>query len=114
MAAPKMQGFGDAYPGHAVAVGQDPAPELDGFDRQFGLGLPAISDSPPYALSDAFGIEVVPTLFVLDAGRTVVDVVESWDREGLNRASATLAGLVGTTPRTISSSDDGLPPFRPG
>jgi hypothetical protein len=114
MAAPKVRAFGEAYPGHVVAVGQDPSDKLAAFDRAYGPGFPTISDPPPYALSDAFGIEVVPTLFVLDAGRTVVDVVESWDREGLNRASDTLAGLLGLTPRAISDPADGLPAFRPG
>jgi thiol-disulfide isomerase/thioredoxin len=114
LAAPKVRAFGEAYPGHVVAVGQDPADTLAVFEREYAFDLPTISDGRPYELSDAFGIEVVPTLFVLDAGRTVVDVVESWDREGLNRASATLAGLLDLTPRTISDPDDGLPSFRPG
>jgi hypothetical protein len=114
MAAPKVRAFEEAYPGHVVAIGQDPPDKLSAFDREYGLGIPATSDAPPYPVSDAFGIETVPTLFVLDQRRAIVDVVESWDREGLNRASQRLAGLLGAPTRQISHPGDGLPPFRPG
>jgi hypothetical protein len=56
----------------------------------------------------------VPTLFVVDGGGIVADVVESWDREGYNRASRTLAGLLGADAVVISEPSDGLPEFRPG
>jgi hypothetical protein len=51
---------------------------------------------------------------VIDGEGTVVDVVESWDREGMNRISRVLAGLIGTDPVTVSTPDDGLPDFKPG
>jgi hypothetical protein len=114
MAAPKVRTFEEAYPGRIVAIGQDPPDKLSDFDREFGLGIPAISDAPPYPLSDAFGIEVVPTLFALGLDREVVDVVQSWDREGMNRASGRLADLLGAPNRPISEPGEGLPSFRPG
>jgi len=40
--------------------------------------------------------------------------VESWDREGLNRASGALARLLGAEPEVLSTEDDGLPAFKPG
>jgi len=114
MAAPRLRTLEEAYPGRVVAVGQDPPPKLEAFDREFGLGIASITDDPPYPLSDAFGIEVVPTVFVLDADRRVQDVVQSWDRDGLNRASARLAELAGAAYRPVSDPSDGLPAFRPG
>jgi hypothetical protein len=51
---------------------------------------------------------------VVDADGTVADAVESWDRAGMNRVSATLASLVGAAPVTLSTADDGLPEFKPG
>jgi hypothetical protein len=50
----------------------------------------------------------------VDAAGQVAEVVESWDREGINRASATLAGLLGKDPAVVSEPGDGLPAFRPG
>lgn len=113
MAAPKAQAFADAYPGRIFGVGQDPVEKLDAFDREYGMALLRVPDLPPYERSTAYGIEVVPTVFLVDDG-TIVDTVESWDREGYNRVSRRLAELTGSPYAEISSQADGLPPFRPG
>jgi hypothetical protein len=51
---------------------------------------------------------------VVDGDGLVADVVEAWDREGVNRASETLAGLLRARPAILSEADDGLPAFKPG
>jgi peroxiredoxin len=96
-----------------VGIGQDPREKLDQFAQELGTTFATISDEPPYPLSDAYGIRVVPTVFVVDTG-TIVDVVESWDRDGWNRAGAKAGQLLGATPEALSWDGDGLPPFRPG
>jgi hypothetical protein len=56
----------------------------------------------------------VPTIVSVDGEGRVADVVESWDRDGYNRASRTLAELLGADAVVISEPSDGLPEFRPG
>jgi thiol-disulfide isomerase/thioredoxin len=114
MAAPKVDAMAGAYPGRVVGVGQDPADELQRFGREFGMDVPAVPDLPPYGVSNAYGIETVPTLVVIDSAGEVADAVVSWDRAGFNRASARLAELLGVEPAMVSDSSDGLPAFRPG
>jgi peroxiredoxin len=114
MAAPAFEGFERAYPGRVHGVGQDPSDALETFSAELDVTFPSVADTEPYEASDAYGIEHVPTLIVVDAEGRVADVVESWDREGYNRASETLAGLLGVEPTRISDPDDGLPEFRPG
>jgi peroxiredoxin len=114
MAAPKAQRFEGAYPGGIVGVGQDPEDKLTAFDGAFGMSFPHLSDSPPYELSDAYGIRVVPTTFLVGTDGTILGSVESWDRDGLNALSARLAELAGAPYVPISERGDGLPPFRPG
>ncbi len=114
MAAPKVDAFERAYPGRIVGVGQDPPEALEGFSREFGMGFRSVADLAPYEASDAYGIEVVPTLVVIGVDRIVEDVVRSWDRDGFNRASRRLAGLAGTAYAPVSEPGDGLPAFRPG
>jgi len=114
MAAPAFQRLADAYEGVVTGVGQDPPDRLEAFSREFGMSFPRRPDLAPYAVSDAYSIEHVPTLVVVDGAGEVADVVESWDREGTNRASATLAALLGTAPTVVSEPGDGLPEFRPG
>ena len=114
LAAPKMAVFEDFVPGRVVGVGQDPPPELDRFGEAFGMGIGSVEDPPPYAVSDAYDIVSVPTLYLIDGDGRVADVVGAWDRDGFNRVAATLAGWVGAPPIEISTPDDGLPAFQPG
>ena len=113
MAAPVLERFSRAYPGRVIGVGQDPVGTLERFSDTYGLTFPSLPDEAPYEASNAYGIEHVPTIVVVGGGR-VADVVESWDRDGYNRASRTLAELLGADAVVISEPSDGLPEFRPG
>ena len=114
MAAPPLDRFERAYPGRITGIGQDPAEALGEFSATYEMTFPSSPDLPPYDVSNAYGITHVPTMIVVDGDGVVADVVESWDRDGLNRASERLAALVGADPATISEPGDGLPEFRPG
>jgi peroxiredoxin len=113
VAAPVAERMSRSFPGRFVGVGQDPREKLDQFAQELGTTFPSVPDEPPYAVSNAFGVRTVPTLFVIAEDR-VVEVVESWDREGWNRATARLGALAGVSPEAVSWDGDGLPPFRPG
>ncbi len=114
MAGPPLARLGEAYPGSVIAVGQDPQPDLDAFASEHAWAFPQVPDLPPYTASNAYDISSAPTVVVVDAEGNVADVVESWDRDGANRASSTLAASLGVDPVTLSTPDDGLPAFKPG
>ncbi len=114
LAGPPLSRLGDAYPGALAGVGQDPPEDLDTFAATFGWRFPQVSDLAPYTASDGYGIVSAPTVVVVDGEGRVADVVESWDREGVNRASSTLAGLLHVEPVIVSEPEDGLPAFKPG
>jgi peroxiredoxin len=114
MATPAIERLARAYPGRVVGVGQDPQADLDAFAAEHRLTFPQVPDPPPYPASDAYGIVSAPTAVLVDAGGTVADVAESWDRRAWNRLSQALAGLVGADAATVSEPEDGLPDFKPG
>lgn len=114
MAAPVAHVFEEAYPGRVAAVGQDPPEKLAEFDRTYGLGSTIRADFPPYPASNAYGISVVPTLYLVDTQGTVLDVVESWDLDGYRRASGRLAELLESPPANLAVVTKDLPRFRPG
>jgi len=114
MSAPKIEIVDRAFPGLVTGVGQDPAEELAAFGAEHGTAIRTFPDVDPYPVSNAYRIDVVPTLVVVAPGGEVVDVVESWSREGYNRGAAKIAELAGAEPVVVSASSDGLPPFRPG
>jgi hypothetical protein len=113
MAGPPISRLGDAYPGAVTGVGQDPPEALIQFAAMYGWRFPQVADQAPYTASDAYGIVSAPTAVVVDDGR-VADVVESWDRDGFNRTSSTLAALLHADPVILSEPGDGLPAFKPG
>jgi thiol-disulfide isomerase/thioredoxin len=113
IAAPVAEKLFGTFPGHFVAVAQDPSESVAAFAEEYGTSFASVSDEPPYDLSNAYGIEVVPTLFLVEDG-VVTDVAESWDREGWNRVGSRLAGALGQPAVPLSEDGDGLPSFRPG
>jgi len=115
LAAPKAAALAEAYPGSVIGVGEDPPEALGAFAEEFGApALRSVPDLEPFPASDAYGIDSVPTMFLVDADGRVDDVVQSWDRDGYNRVSARLAELTGSSYVEISNESDGLPAFKPG
>jgi len=114
LAAPRAERFEQAYPERIVGVGQDPPENLQSFEREFGMTFRSIPDLPPYDLSNAYGIRVVPTAFLVDEDSKIVQAVESWDRDGLNDLSLRMSESIGSPYGSISEPSDGLPSFRPG
>lgn len=112
MAGPAAAGLARRFPARFASVVQDPPERAEGFAHEYG-DFPSVTDAPPYAISDAFGIRVVPTLFTIEGG-VVSGVVESWNRDAWNEVAARLAESEGAPAELVSSPDDGLPPFRPG
>jgi thiol-disulfide isomerase/thioredoxin len=107
MAAPKVQALAESGL-RVVAVGQDPPPAIRSYAERHGQEVTTLSEPAPYPVSDAFGIDTVPSLFLVGEDGTVRDAVVSWDRGAWNR----LAEEAGGAP--VSDEGDGLPPFRPG
>ena len=114
LATPAIERLAQAFPRKVIGVGQDPPDALDAFAREYGLSMPLVPDLDPYVASDAYGIESAPTAVAVDAEGRVLDVAESWDRDGWNRLAAALAGELEVAPPTVSEAGDGLPEFKPG
>jgi peroxiredoxin len=91
------------------AIGQDPPEALAEFAEHEGQRAPMLTESAPYAVSQAYGLEAVPAIFLVGPDGAILDSVGSWDRDRWN-ALAAAAGFEGP----LSTPDDGLRPFRPG
>ena len=113
LAAPIAERLEAAYPETVAGIGQDPPAKLGEFAADYGWSFDSTPDLPPYDVSNAYGIRVVPTVVIVRDG-TVDEVVESWDREGWEGLSSRLSELTGLPTATIVEEADGLPAFRPG
>jgi len=92
-----------------VAVGQDPPDAIAEYSETQGQRVPALSEAAPYAASEAYGLEAVPTMFLIGGDGEIRQAIAGWNRDTWNELAATL-GLA----EPLSTPDDGLRPFRPG
>lgn len=113
MGAQVAESLHAAFPDTVTGVGQDPMIRLEDFAQTYGVTFDSVPDEEPHRASDAYGIRIVPTVFLVEGGR-VEDVVESWDRDGYGRIAATLADRTGASPQPVIDVADRLPVFRPG
>jgi peroxiredoxin len=91
-----------------VAVGEDPPEAIARFTETEGQRVPTLSEPEPYEVSEAYGLESVPSVFLIGADGEVREALAGWNRDTWNALAATL----GVEP--LSTPDDGLRPFRPG
>ncbi len=89
-----------AGPVQFVGISQDDAPDTREFNRAYGITFPTLLDEEEkgYPVSNAFGISVVPSLFLTEPDGKV-----SWTLEGFSRKDLEALG------RRV-----GAAPFHPG
>jgi peroxiredoxin len=91
------------------AISQDDAEDTREFNRQFGVTLPTLLDTGQsgYAVSSAFGISSVPSMFLIERGGGISRVIEGWSK----REIEWLGGLAGV--EAIRRGEN-VPEWKPG
>ena len=90
-----------------VGVSQDDRAAARKFNREFGISFPALIDRRGYPVSNAFGIDTVPSLFLVEPDGSI-----SWSGSGFSKQGLEALGKrVGANP---FQAQDSVPDFRPG
>ena len=92
-----------------IAIGQDPPDAITKFNEAENQQVAALTEPAPYAVSESFDLEAVPTMFRIGEDGVIVDALPGWNRQSWNA----MAAAVGLS-EPLSTPDDGLRPFRPG
>ena len=108
MVAPMLTKLTDAGV-RVVAVGEDPPAAITAYSQANDQRATALSQPAPYAVSRAYGLEAVPSIFLIAPDGEIERAVAGWSRDAWND----LAAAAGAT-EPLSTPDDGLRPFRPG
>ena len=87
-------------------VSQDDADASLRFARDQKLEMPVMVDADPYPVSQAFGLTNVPTLFLIDSNRRIVDQCVGFDKADFVRIAETMAGNAGAGPPDIFAGQD--------
>ncbi len=99
-----------------LAVGQNRADEVRGFLEAHGADFPAATEDEPYRASNAYGVQNVPSIFLLDGSGVVRKCVVGFSRADFD---ALCAGLLesadaGSPASIFSAADATVPVFQPG
>ena len=94
-----------------VAISVDTQDQAFDFYERSGVSFPVLAD-PDHATARAYGIDVTPSLFLVDAAGTVISAHTAFDRQALNDLSAEIAARTGAEP--VSLGDGEAPAFSPG
>lgn len=72
------------------AISQNSPGDTRNFNQHFGVSLPTLLDREEsgFAVSNAFGISSVPTMFLVEQDGTVSEVIEGWRKSAIGRLGA--------------------------
>ncbi len=94
-------------------ISPDARDDTTEFASKYGSTFPMLLDSD-WRVSRAYDPEFVPTLFLIDQNKKIVDTVVAFDKAGLNRLAQTIAARLGAPAAVVAPPDDGNPAFKPG
>ncbi len=95
-----------------LGVGQDPPREVSLFAERYGLDFPQLPEPPPYEVSSAYEVQVVPTLYLIEEGE-ILWVEESFVKSSLESLNGELARRAGLDPVPLFEGVS-VPAFKPG
>lgn len=98
-----------------LGVSQDDAKHTQTFLKQYGVTFPIALDDPShYAVSNAYGLTNVPTLFYIEPNGEIAISSISWSRTDVEAVNQKLAGNRQQLPPTLWHKGEDVREFRAG
>jgi peroxiredoxin len=94
-------------------ISQDPLDDSLAFAADYGVTFPVLLDTT-WDVSNAYGVDVVPTTFLLDRRGQIAFSFVSFSKDDINEMARLIAAETQAPLTVIAPPDDGKPPFRPG
>lgn len=98
-----------------VVIAQEEASAASRMVHNFGIPTtPILLDPEPCTLSAQYKLVYVPTFFYVGQDREIKMAFESFNREEFKSLNEVVAQANRASPRSLFSSGEGVPSFRPG
>ena len=114
---PFLERLFQRYGGNAatfLGISQDDAKSTAKFAAQYGLTFPIVIDAKGYTASNAYGLTMVPTIFLVETDRTVKVSSMGFAKQDLETIAAELATRQNLSPAALFRSDERIPAQKPG
>ncbi len=95
-------------------ISQDDVRDTQRFAKEYGVTFPVLIDRHPYQISRAYGLELVPTLFLIGADGRVELVSDGFAKADLLEIQQRLAKVFGVNPAPLFQPRENVPAFKPG
>lgn len=98
-----------------VGISQNGQRDTAAFLKEYGITFRTLLDDPEgYAVSNAYGLTNVPTLFLIGQDGRIEITSVGWVKQDVEEANRKLAGAQQTPPRPLFQSGDDVRDYRPG
>jgi peroxiredoxin len=108
------QAYGQSGKFTFIGVSQDDSADTKAFNKQCGVTFPVLLEEKGYAVSNAYGLTNVPTVFLISQAGEIEFTSVSWSKAEVEELSRKLARLNRVSPATIFPSGEQVPDFKPG
>jgi len=95
-------------------VVQDEARDAQHFANQFGVTFPILVDNYPYRLSREYGLEYVPTIFLIEPNGNIAISSEGFSKAALLEIHRSLAQSFSASPDPLFKPAEKIPEYKPG
>ena len=109
-----FQAYGRQGKVAVIGVSQDKAGDTRAFNREFGVTFQVMIDEKNYAVSRAYGLSNVPTLFLVSPAGEIETTIVSWSKAEMEQLGRRLAEINGVPEAEIFHRGETVPEFRPG
>jgi peroxiredoxin len=116
-AMPFIERIYRAHKGKAqvIAVSQHPKKETQAFMSEYGITMPVLLDDPAsYAVSNAYGLTNVPTIFLIDADGQIEISTVGWDKKDVEKINRHVAESISATVPALFHRGEQVIDFKAG
>jgi len=95
-------------------IAQDSLKDAIQFSQTYGLTFPILIDEPPYKTSRQYGLEIVPSLFLVKPDGHIEQSSEGFAKADLLNIQRSLAQSYSIAPPALFLPTESVPAYRPG
>jgi peroxiredoxin len=114
---PYLQRLAERYSGDSttvVGISQDDARGTKEFNREYGVTFPTLMDDAGYPVSNAYGLSMVPTIFLIEPDGKVKVSCMGFDKSDLEKIAAELSQRRKIAAAPLFRPDEVIPAQKPG
>ena len=115
--APFLERLHETYGGDNFTlwgISQDDSDDTREFCQEFDVDFPILLENPGYALSNQYGISMVPSIFVINPDGKIQSVSEGFSKADLEEIAALAARAKNVSLTPLFKPSEHVPAVKPG